>query len=233
MHSFFCPSIDGVSITLQDDEARHAFGVLRLRVGEHICLLDGRGNTAEAEIGTADKHGCTARVVSRTHIASERSARIHIACALTKQVDRFEWMLEKCTEIGVDRITPLLTKRTERAHLRMDRLQKIAISAMKQSKRAWLPQVDGPLAIADLLKSELPAQRYFGWCEGTHAPLMKAYGGAADVILLIGPEGDFTTEEAQLLSSSGFLPTSLGKARLRTETAAIMACVALNLAQVG
>lgn len=231
MHSFFCPSIGGTSIALPDEEARHAFGVLRLRAGEHIHLLDGKGNSAEAQIAAADKHGCTARVLSRTHIASERSARIHIACAPTKQADRFEWMLEKCTEIGVDRITPLLTKRTERSHLRMDRLWKIAISAMKQSQRAWLPQLDEPTALDTFLAQQLPAQRFFGWCVGDRSPLTTAYRAAADAVMVVGPEGDLTNEESELLEAQAFVAVGLGSARLRTETAAIAACTWMNFAQ--
>jgi 16S rRNA (uracil1498-N3)-methyltransferase len=231
MHLFFRPSLLADEFDLPEEEARHATGVLRLRAGDRIGLLDGKGTRAEAEIINADKRGCSVRVLSRALLAQERDARIHLAVAPTKQMERFEWMLEKCTEVGVDRITPLMTERTERSRLRHYRAERILISAMKQSQRAWLPQLDQITAIEELLASPLPQQRFFGWCEGEHKTLSSTYDVKTDCLMLIGPEGDFTSDEMNSLVAKGFTPVSLGEARLRTETAAIAACTWMNFAQ--
>jgi 16S rRNA (uracil1498-N3)-methyltransferase len=145
-------------------------------------------------------------------------------------MDRFEWFLEKATEIGVDRITPVFTQRTERDKIRHDRMEKVLVGAMKQSQRKWLPQLDELIKLKELAVTTCP-QKFFGWCEGDHADLTSAYEPKLDALVLIGPEGDFTPEEAELLLANGFQPVSLGKARLRTETAAIAACTWMNFAQ--
>ncbi|MCB9169515.1 MAG: 16S rRNA (uracil(1498)-N(3))-methyltransferase [Flavobacteriales bacterium] len=227
MHLFFTPELHLGTYTLPEEEAHHALHVLRLKVGERIGLLDGKGVRAEAEITAIDKKECQVRVVRSTQDPPERPGRIHLAIAPTKQNERFEWCVEKCTEIGVDRITPLLTSRTERTRLRKDRSQRVAIAAMKQSQRSWLPAIDDPMPMVALLQEDLPTQRYFGWCEGDHRSL-AAIRTPGDVLLLIGPEGDFTPDEADLLRSMGFVAVSLGPARLRTETAAMVGCTLLN-----
>ncbi len=231
-HRFHCPSSEGELVPLPEEEAAHALRVLRLRDGDSIILVDGKGNTAEARLVIQGRQECLAQVVVRRSHEKERQARIHLAVAPTKQIDRFEWMLEKCTEIGVDRITPLMTQRTERAHLRHDRLNKVLISAMKQSQRAWLPVLDGPTELKTLITGPLPEQRFFGWCEGERAMLTSAYRPNADVLLLIGPEGDFTAQESAELRAAAFQAVSLGEARLRSETAAVAACTWMNFAQL-
>ena len=217
---------------MPEDEAHHARSVLRLPAGTRIGLLDGKGTVGEAVIVAIDKRQVLVNVATSRMIPPERKARIHLAVAPTKQIERFEWMLEKCTEIGVDRITPLMTTRTERTKLRQDRLERVLIGAMKQSQRAWLPRLDEATTINDLISGGIAAQRCFGWCEGERTSLVADYRAAEDAIMLIGPEGDFTPEEADLLNSRGFSPVSLGNARLRTETAAITACTWMNFAQM-
>lgn len=231
MNLFFIPALEGELVELPAEEAHHAAHVLRMQVGDHIGLLDGRGTRATAALAVVDKRGVTARIIGRRMEAVERTARIHLAVAPTKQQDRIEWLVEKAVEVGVDRITPLLTTRTERTRLRTDRLQRVAIAAMKQSQRAWLPQVDQPVTLGDLLNQPLPAQRYFGWCEGEHASLMQVYSPNSDALVVIGPEGDFTPEEAERLRAAACTAVSIGKARLRTETAALAACTWMSLAQ--
>jgi 16S rRNA (uracil1498-N3)-methyltransferase len=231
MHLFHCPDLTTDMVQLPEEEAHHAASVLRLKVGENIGLLDGKGQRAEASIVEITKRGVLAHIHARVLHPAERVARIHLAVAPTKQMDRYEWFVEKAVEIGVDRITPLMTERTERTRLRIDRLERVAVSAMKQSQRSWLPRIDEPTTLKDLLQEELPDQRSFGWCEGQHAPLMTAYAPSEHVVLLIGPEGDFTGEEAELLRKQGFRAVGLGGARLRTETAALAACMWMSLAQ--
>ncbi len=232
MHLFYCPTLVTGTLELPEDEAHHARSVLRLSEGAHIGLLDGKGTIAQADIISLDKRLVRVSVTSEKRIDQERRSRIHLAVAPTKQMERFEWMLEKCMEIGVDRITPLVTARTERGTLRRDRLERVLIGAMKQSQRAWLPQLDEMTTINDLIDQGIPTQRWFGWCEGEHGPFPKSYDPQREAIMLIGPEGDFTPEEADLLRQHGFAAVGLGTARLRTETAAITACSWMNLAQL-
>ena len=231
MHLFHCPDLLGDLIELPEEEAHHAMSVLRLASGSGIGMLDGKGTRALATIELVSKRGCTARITERSTTPPERSARIHLAVAPTKQMDRYEWFVEKAVEIGVDRITPLITERTERGKLRIDRLQRVAISAMKQSQRAWLPQIDELTTVNQFLAEEHTHQRHFGWCEGDHTSLMQRYDPASDVVVLIGPEGDFTAEEAERLRGASFNAVSIGSARLRTETAALTACIWMSLAQ--
>lgn len=231
MHLFHCPDLLADLVELPDEEAHHAIAVLRLPTGTRIGLINGAGTRAEGTIETIAKRACMVQITARTAVPPERSARIHLAMAPTKQMDRFEWFVEKAVEVGVDRITPLVTDRTERAKLRIDRLQRVAISAMKQSQRAWLPRIDELTTVEQLLAQELPDQRFFGWCAGEHRSLMDVYGVHDHALLLIGPEGDFTAEEAGLLRSNGFGAVAIGNARLRTETAALAACTWMSLAQ--
>lgn len=231
MHLFHCPDLLADLIELPEEEAHHATAVLRLASGARIGVLDGKGTRALAIIESVSKRGCTARITERSTTPPERTAPIHLAMAPTKQMDRYEWFVEKAVEIGVDRITPLVTDRTERAKLRIDRLQRVAISAMKQSQRSWLPRIDELTTLKQLLAQDLPVQRYFGWCEGEHRSLMDAYDPGSPALVLIGPEGDFSAEEAERLRSEGFTAVAIGNARLRTETAALASCTWMSLAQ--
>ena len=231
MHQFHCPELDTDIVELPEEEAHHAASVLRLKVGDRVGLLNGRGLRIEAMLSEVGRSRVVGQVITRVSEPLERAHRIHLAVAPTKQMDRFEWFVEKAVEIGVDRITPLVTTRTERARLRIDRLDRVAISAMKQSQRSWLPVIDELTDLKDLLSEELPAQRFFGWCEGEHATLVHRYMPTADTVVFIGPEGDFTPAEAELLRKHQVHAISLGNARLRTETAALAACTWMSLAQ--
>ena len=230
MHVFHCPELEGSVATLPETEAHHARAVLRLKPGAPVVLVDGRGTRATGTLLSVDKHSCTAQVDARVHVPPGREAGIHLAVAPTKQVERFEWFLEKATEVGIGRITPLLTERVERHRLRTDRLEKVLVAAMKQSQRAWLPQLDEPTLLDDLLRDPLPGQRLFGWCEGERVPLTERFDPATPALMVIGPEGDLSPREATRLNEAGFTAVSLGEARLRTETAALVACTWMALA---
>ena len=231
MHLFHCPDLQPDLIELPEGEAHHAASVLRLQEGGRIGLLNGMGTHANAALVEVSKRRVVARVLDRAQDAPERTARIHLAVAPTKQNDRFEWFVEKAVEIGVDRITPLMTERTERSRMRADRLLRVAVSAMKQSQRTWLPRIDEPMDLSAMLREELPVQRFFGWCEGEHHTLVACYRTTSDALVLIGPEGDFTPAEAAVLREHSFQALSLGAARLRTETAALAACTWMSFAQ--
>lgn len=234
LHTFHVPDLDptpGRTADLPREEAEHAVRVLRLRAGDAVHLVDGHGHRVLATLMEAGARSCTAIVQSGVASAIPALPTIHLAVAPTKQIDRFEWMLEKCTELGVHRITPLLTERTERTHLRHDRLLKVLVGAMKQSCRDHLPRLDAPTPLADLLAGPLPDQRFFGYCTGGHRSLMAACAPGRDVLVAIGPEGDFTPGEAARMLGAGSEAVSLGAARLRTETAAVAACTWLNFIQ--
>src|SRR5688572_18208714 len=139
MHSFFVPDLGSDVVELPDEEAGHVLRVLRLKDGEKVFLVDGQGSRVEAALRIAGKRTVTGEILQRQSFPQERASTIHLAVALVKQMERFEWMLEKCTEIGVDRITPLITSRTERSRSRHDRMARVLIAAMKQSQRTWLP----------------------------------------------------------------------------------------------
>ncbi len=230
MNLFHVPDLIEGILDLPEEEAHHAFHVLRVKSGDRIGLLDGKGGSAEALIIEVGKKGVR---VEAGPIDREprKAATIQLAVAVTKTSDRYEWFLEKAVEIGIDRLIPLITERVERDRIRIDRLRKIAIAAMKQSQRRWLPAIEKPMKLKDLFRNELPLQRYFGWCEGEHPSLMELYTTASDAIVVIGPEGDLTSAEAQMLMENGFKPIGLGSARLRTETAALAACTWMSLAQ--
>lgn len=230
MHLFHVPDLKEGILDLPEEEAHHAFHVLRVKSGDRIGLLDGKGGSAEALIMEAGKKGVRveAGAIDRE---PKKAATIQLAVALTKTSDRYEWFLEKAVEIGIDRLIPLITERVERDRIRIDRLQKIAIAAMKQSQRRWLPVIEEPMKLKDLVRNELPNQRFFGWCEGEHRSLMELYNTASAAIVVIGPEGDLTPGEAQILIEHGFGSVGLGRTRLRTETAALAACTWMSLAQ--
>lgn len=231
MNLFHILHLEDDTVELPEEEAHHAVHVLRLRPGDSIGLLDGKGTKAAAQLLEVGKHYVTAQILSRTRHERERQAHIHLAVAPTKHQERLEWMVEKAVELGLDRITPVITQRTERTRLRTDRLQRIAIAAMKQSQRTWLPLIDEPITLNDLLREELPQQRFFGWCEGEHTTLMHLYTPTTHALVVIGPEGDLSQEEAEQLRAVGCTAVSIGDARLRTETAALAAVTWMSLAQ--
>lgn len=231
MHLFYCPDMEQGLVELPQEEAHHATQVLRLSIGVRVGLLNGRGTRAEAELVDVSRKRCVAMVMDSKDHPAERAARIHLAVAPTKQLDRIEWLVEKAVELGVDRITPLQTSRTERIRVRLDRLERVAIAAMKQSQRNWLPAIDPLTALPDLLAERSEARRYFGWCMGGPDAFMEAYEPDRDALVLVGPEGDFTPAEAEEMMAANAMPVGLGAARLRTETAALAACMWMSLSQ--
>lgn len=210
---------------LRDVEARHAFQVLRKRVGDELDIVDGQGKWFKACVTEITKRACTveARLVKEE---SERAAwNTTLLVAPTKNIDRFEWILEKCTEIGVDAIQPIYCDHSERRKVRLDRLERVLEAAMKQSLRAWLPELYEPLPLEEaLVQTDSLAQGYLAYLGEEKAPLLRDVaepGGR--IYLAIGPEGGFSQAEAELAKSSGYQYVSLGPNRLRTETAAITA----------
>ena len=227
---FYTTKIENGFAHLDEEESRHLLTVLRRKPGDKLQLTDGQGFFYEAELAEAGKRHALARVISSKEAPPERLARLHIAIAPTKQIERFEWFLEKAVEIGVDEITPLLCQRSERNIVQLDRLEKIMISAMKQSFRARLPKLNELTRFQKFAITASEAQKRIAWCSAASLPHLKTMiSPHQNTIIAIGPEGDFSPEEVELALQNGFNGVGLGKARLRTETAGVLAVSIFNL----
>ena len=199
-----------------------------MREGDTVNITNGSGLLLKGRIRHLDPKACEVDPDEVTQ-AKAKNFSLHLAVSPVKNMARFEWFLEKSTEIGIDQITPLICKRSEKVHVRNDRLQKILVSSMKQSLNLFLPRLNEPLNFPDLIRDAKADSKYIAWCETSNEPLLShVCPPGKDVIVLIGPEGDFNSEEVALAIKTGFLPISLGKNRLRTETAALAACFAVN-----
>lgn len=228
MRLFYSPNIE-VSNALSEDESRHAIKVLRLKIGDEVVVLDGKGHSFVAEIIDANAKKCALKIKSK-ELHKARPYSVEIIVAPTKNADRIEWFLEKATEIGIDKITLIQTDRSERKKVRIDRLEKIAISAMKQSKTFHLPFVSELESFDDIISKSFDGQRFVAHCiEDDKTHLKTQVKLKSNYQILIGPEGDFTTEEIALAIENGFEPVTFGENRLRTETAALYSCTLLSV----
>lgn len=224
---FFIEQIpeSGALVDLPEEAARHAVQSLRMQPGNALLLCDGRGRLAEAVITETNKRRCGVRVEA-VHWIDPPTRRVVMAVSPLKQTARFEWFLEKATELGVQAIVPVLCNRTEKARLRTDRLRSILISAMIQSQQAWLPELSEPVSLAVFLGNCPSDQKLIAHCEeAAEKKHLNQMSSHEQVCMLIGPEGDFTSAEIELAITHGFYPVSLGDNRLRTETAALSAAV--------
>ena len=225
MQLFFAPELHGDQHTLNEQESKHCIKVLRLRTGDHIHLTDGRGNLYLAELTDENSRACSLKIIETITGYGKRPYHIHLAVAPTKNINRFEWFLEKATEIGVDEITPLICQRSERRMVKTDRLNKVITAALKQSIKAYHPILNEAKTFKQLIGEERLCEKYIAYVEeGEHPLLQSLYSPGKDVLILIGPEGDFSPEEIEMARANGFHTVSLGDSRLRTETAAIVAC---------
>jgi len=217
-------------LTLPAEESVHIARVLRMKKGDQLKLTDGKGNTAIAAIEEPNPKACSVNIIS-IESAHQKGFRIHLAVAPTKNAARFEWFLEKATEFGIDEITPVYCDHSERQKLRTERLEKVVIAAMKQSLSSFLPLINQPADLSQLIRSNAGRENCFiAWVDDKPRPHLKDVClPGKDALVLIGPEGDFSPREIKLALESGFLPVSLGKARLRTETAALASCFIVNL----
>lgn len=213
---------------LNAEESWHCAKVLRMRVGDEIHLTDGKGGRYTGKLKIIDQKACAIEILSALSTAP-RDYSIHLAVSPTKNMARFEWFLEKATEAGIDIITPLICTRSEKISVRTERLNKIITTAMKQSLNVFHPHLSEPTSLSEFIRNYNATQQFIAWCETDDDPLLiKAIKPSSDVIVLIGPEGDFTADEVRLAENAGYLPISLGKNRLRTETAALAACFAIH-----
>jgi 16S rRNA (uracil1498-N3)-methyltransferase len=226
---FYQPRIaEGVHY-LDEDESRHCIKVLRRKKGDALHITDGHGNFYNARITSEDISKCSFEIIS-TIADSSRNFKIRIAISPTKNADRIEWFVEKAVEIGIDSITLIDCKHTERTHVKTDRLQKVAISAMKQSVKARLPKLESLINFNTFIRSTSGQGKFIAYVDASNPLHLKdAAKPDQDCLVLIGPEGDFSADELQLALSHGFQKVSLGSSRLRTETAGLAACHILNL----
>ena len=229
MHVFYTPDIL-TREELPEEEAAHAVRVLRLQPGDEVMLIDGLGSFYRAEITTATQKRCLVKIVETHPQEPLWKGHLHLAMAPTKNMDRTEWLAEKATEIGFDELTFLNCRYSERKVIKTERIQKILVSAMKQSLKARLPKLNEMTPFNQFITQPFPGQKFIAHCyEGEKTLLKDALQAGEDALVLIGPEGDFSEEEVQKALSNGFQPISLGRSRLRTETAALVACHLMNL----
>ncbi|MBC6605707.1 16S rRNA (uracil(1498)-N(3))-methyltransferase [Hymenobacter sp. BT188] len=229
-HTFYAPNLTTSTYLLPEDESKHAVRVLRLTTGDAVELVDGVGGIFQAEVADANPKRCLLRITSEQRIP-RRAFSVHVAVAPTKNLDRMEWLVEKTTEIGIDRLTFLRCARSERRELKLDRLEKIVVSALKQSGQAWLPQLDELTDYAGFIPTLEPATSFIAHlAEGERTALSQVAAWGANCCILIGPEGDFTPAEIELALQRGIRPVTLGESRLRTETAALAAVHTVHIA---
>jgi 16S rRNA (uracil1498-N3)-methyltransferase len=229
MNLFYTPDINSEIYTLNEEESKHIIRVLRLKKESFITLTNGSGNFYKVEIIDDNTKRCTVKVVEIEENVGKREFKLHIAIAPTKNIERFEWFLEKATEIGIEEITPIICRNSEREIIKTDRLNKVIISAMKQSLKAYCPKLNEPFTFTNFIKNQSAPAKFIAHCSsGEKFSLKEKYKSGNDILILIGPEGDFSPEEIKAAIDNGFQEIHLGQSRLRTETAGVVACQIVN-----
>lgn len=232
MIQFYAPNIL-TNPLLPEGDSQHCIRVLRKQQGDIIDVIDGRGHRLKCRIADAHPKRTLLEIVETEDISLPWQGNITVAVAPTKHIDRMEWLVEKLVEIGVNRFVPLLCNHSERKEIKRERIEKIAISAMKQSLKTWLPVIDDMTPLKAFIEEfrGSDAMRFVAYCdpEIPRRDLAKELKSGIDTVILIGPEGDFSPEEIKATINSGFIPVSLGDCRLRTETAALAACQAIHV----
>lgn len=230
---FYIEDVGQDVIVLDEDTSKHVVSVLRMKEGERLQLTDGKGHLLEAEITEAHKKKCAVKINKR-HFTNAGDRKTIIGISILKNTSRFEWFLEKATEIGITEIIPLICDRTEKEHFRYDRMKGILVSALLQSQQVWLPVLHQPIGFGQLLRQEqinTVEQRFIAHClpekKNTLPDLVDRTKPAQ--VVLVGPEGDFTAQEIEAALKYHFIPVSLGNTRLRTETAGIVAATLLKI----
>lgn len=230
MQLFYAPNIQSEKYELSEVESKHCAKVLRKKESDIIDLIDGEGYFYKAEITLAHQKHTAVKILEKRAEEKTREYKLHIAIAPTKNIDRFEWFLEKCTEIGIDEITPLLCEHSERKVIKEEKLAKRILSAVKQSLKAKIPKLNPLTKAKDFITSVEAENKYIAHCYSDNLPeLKKRVAKNNDIIVMIGPEGDFSPKEVELAKETNFEEISLGKSRLRTETAGLVACSIANV----
>src|SRR5690606_1433743 len=231
MQLFYNPELTehSLQVTFSKDESKHIVKVLRKSVGDELHITNGNGWLFVAKISIADIKNCVTEIVSKT-FHPKKSYHLHLAVAPTKMNDRYEWFLEKATEIGIDSIIPIICSHSERKTINAERFEKILLAAMKQSNQYYLPILQPQINFSDFIRQDFKGQKFIAHCEETLKTALKsALKTQTDVLILIGPAGDFSVKEIETAIKNQFIPVTLGTTRLRTETAAIVACHSVAL----
>lgn len=227
MQVFYAPDISGEQYIFDKNESKHIVRVLRMNKGALMNLVDGRGNMYEGMISDPDPSGCVIRIISANHEFEKRNYKLHIAISPLKNPERFEWFVEKAVEIGIDEITPVICKNTEKPGIKSERINNLIISAMKQSLKAKKPVLNDPLNFREFISKTYSGRLMIAHCfehETGRKRISDVYAKGDDAVIMIGPEGDFSREEADEASGRDFVHIHLGSSRLRTETAGVAAC---------
>ena len=236
MNLFYAPDILQ-TLALPEEESQHCVKVLRMKAGEYIHIIDGVGGLYEAEIIEAHPKRTQISIISEQHEYGRRPFRLHLAVAPTKNIDRFEWFVEKATEIGFDELTPLCCRYSERKVIKPERIEKILVSAAKQSLKAYVPRLNPMTTFKDFINSSSlltpHSSLFIAHCyDQPKQHLFNACQPGGDVIVMVGPEGDFSEEEVELALCNSFQAITLGESRLRTETAGVVACHLVTVANL-
>ena len=230
-HIFYAPQVAEGITELPQEEAGHAVRVLRMKEGDALALTDGMGRFYDAHITLASNKHCQFAIDKTWNDHKLWKGNIHLAVAPTKNMDRLEWFVEKATEIGIDEITPIICRFSERKMVKAERMEKIIVSAAKQSVKAYFPKLNPQCTFDELIKNHQATQKFIAHCYNSEKRQLKTeIVPAKDMLVLIGPEGDFSKRETDGAKKEGFQLVSLGPSRLRTETAAVVACHTINIA---
>lgn len=226
MQIFFAPDIDGIVHTLDENESKHIIRVMRMKKKMPVKLIDGKGNLYEGEIEDDNPKRCTIRINAITRDFEKRNYRLHLAVSPLKNADRLEWLVEKSVEIGIDAITPLICRNTEKQSVKAARMISIIVSAMKQSLKATMPLLSDAMTFAEFISMKHNGKLMIAHCNPSFSrkKISEVYMAREDAVILIGPEGDFSEDEIRQAVGNGYNGVHLGSSRLRTETAGMAAC---------
>ncbi|HBK83647.1 MAG TPA: 16S rRNA (uracil(1498)-N(3))-methyltransferase [Flavobacterium sp.] len=215
---------DDAFFQFDKEESKHIIKVLRKKVGDFIYITDGKGNLFYSEISVESEKKCEVKIL-KIENSEAKKYHLHIAIAPTKMNDRMEWFIEKATEIGINEITPIICERSERKFYKTDRAEKIIQAALKQSQQFYIPKINEMISFNDFIKKEINAKKFIAHCVEDKKELFKnSISKSQNILILIGPEGDFSVKEIDLALKNNFIAVSLGNTRLRTETAGVVAC---------
>ncbi len=230
MNVFYLPTAQIGTISFPEEESKHIVKVLRMKEGDCFCVTDGNGFLYDAELVDAHPKRAAAELSNQRQGYDVRDFKVSIAIAPTKLNERTEWFLEKVTEIGIDEVKLFASYHSERRTANVERFKKIIVAAMKQSVKSKMPVIEDIVAFDKLVRQNYDGQKFIAWIDDdVTEQLCDLYRKGENALVLIGPEGDFSKEEVALAKENGFVPVSLGKARLRTETAAVVACHTIQL----
>lgn len=229
MQIFYAPDLKDEIHYLDENESRHCIRVLRMSKGTPVRLVDGKGNLYEGYISNPDQKRCGISVTGIIHDFEKRGYRLHVAISPLKNQERFEWFIEKSVEAGVDDITPLFCRNTEKQGIKAERINNIIISAMKQSVKAMKPEFHRPVTFNEFTGNEIKGVGMIAHCSSIteKRSISSVCRKGDDAVILIGPEGDFSDDEIEMAVSRGFIPVHLGRSRFRTESAGVAACLAV------